>query len=609
MKKIIGIFVLVSLIISFSIPIEQAEKEILAGWWNNWSRDKNHNGIDDLIDEKIALESNEKISIFVDYIKTPTSNDIKNLENLGLKITYIGKYINTICVNKVQISNIIKIRNIQNVVMIEEDPIIYPLLDVGNKAIKARESGEYSPNTAYDLGYTGNGVNIAIIDTGVDDDHESLQGKFIAGVDFTDNSPWASRDGSTNPDDRDGHGTHCAGIAMGTGGNDGTYKGVAYNSRLIDVKVLSDIGAGGYLMQGIEWCIEHKDDDWGDSDPSNDGIDVLSISAGSFTADDDGQSATSRAANSAVERGLVVVAAIGNNGNDHQGISSPAAADYAIAVGATDDQNSVHRGNDVIADYSNSGPREDDGDDDKIDELKPEIVAPGSNINSCRHAEIGQQGVGYVEKSGTSMSTPFVAGVAALILQADPEIKPLQLKEIIKETAEQRGEPYDTNLSAKYNLLYGWGIVDAYEALNYLESGEKPAELNCNINSPKDGDNITGIIEIAGTAKNSMGSIDKVEIKIGDNEWVETIGINNWKYIWDTFNDTDGSYFIQARAITENKEAIDSINIIVNNTGGKIQKDVKEWYEKTENISIMSGICIAVVFLAIIVTKKNSDDK
>ena len=604
-KKSIVIISVVVLLFSFLIPFDLAEEEIADGWWEKFSRDKNHNNIDDSIDEKIASGINDLISIYIDYVKHPTQEDIEQLINLDLDITYICKFIDTICVENVPISKITSIKNLPNIIMIEEQLIIYPLLDVSARAIKARESTEYSPETAWELGYQGQGVNIAIIDTGVDDDHESLQGKFVAGVDFTDDSPWAQRDGSTNPDDRNGHGTHCAGIAMGTGGNDEQYKGIAPGASLIDVKVLTDVGAGGggNLLEGIEWCIEHKDDEWGDSDSGNDGIDILSISIGGFNSDDDGQSADSRAANKAVERGLVVVAAIGNDGNDHQGISSPAAADNVIAVGSFDDQDTVDRSDDTIASHSNSGPREDDGDDDHIDELKPEIVAPGSNIYSAYYAVIGQQGVGYVQKDGTSMATPHIAGVAALMLQANPDLKPIQLKEIIKETAEARGEPYDVNLSDKYNELFGWGIVDAYKAVKYVVSGETPDDIYCNINSPLNGENVTDIIEITGTASSTSGSIDSIEVKIDNGDWQIATGTDSWDFKWDTKKDPDGNHFIQVKAISDDNEAFDSVNVVVNNSMGSSGDD-DLWYESLENIIAISAGSIIIGVVVVIVLKR-----
>ena len=132
--------------------------------------------------------------------------------------------------------------------------------------------------------------------------------------------------------------------------------------------------------------------------------------------------AGARAVNQAAEAGIVPVAAIGNDGRRR--VTSVGAADQAITVGSIDDKDTIDRGDDSIASYSNSGPREDDGDDDREEELKPDVVAPGSDMNSAAHAASSSQLPGtpkplaedsYTEMSGTSMACPAVAGLVAVI--------------------------------------------------------------------------------------------------------------------------------------------------------------------------------------------------
>ena len=134
--------------------------------------------------------------------------------------------------------------------------------------------------------------------------------------------------------------------------------------------------------------------------------------------------ADARAVNQAAEVGIVPVAAIGNDGRRR--VTSVGAADAAITVGAIDDKDTINRADDTIASYSNSGPREDDGDSDKEEELKPDVVAPGSDMMSARHeaSSVVLPGEakplasdGYTEMSGTSMACPAVAGLVAVILQ------------------------------------------------------------------------------------------------------------------------------------------------------------------------------------------------
>ena len=154
---------------------------------------------------------------------------------------------------------------------------------------------------------------------------------------------------------------------------------------------MSDAGAtnSAATLRGIQWVVDNADTDWGNND-SSEGIQVMSMSFGS-AADpqgddpgDNGTNAEARAVDQAAEAGIVPVAAIGNDGRRR--VTSVGASDSAITVGAIDDENTIERGDDMIASYSNSGPREDDGDNNEWDELKPTVVGPGSNIMSAQHA-------------------------------------------------------------------------------------------------------------------------------------------------------------------------------------------------------------------------------
>ena len=417
-------------------------------WWENWVRDKNHNKIDDLIERQIEKESlstldvnsEDQFSVFIHYKHHPNEQDIQALQNMKLQISYITRYINVICVRNVSAQFIYTLANLPNVVRIELQPHIYPRLDVSVKAVKARNSELYSPNTAWELGYTGKDIVVAVLDTGVDDEHEFLRGKFVAGFDC---SGLINRE--INPDDTDGHGTHVASIIMSTGGATGLYKGVAPDAKLVDVKVLSERGInfGDQLIRGIEWVIANKDVYK---------IKIINLSVASDIEDPDGTSAISQVANQAVENGIIVIAAAGNEGPNSQTLLAPSVADNVICVTALDDMNTVNRNDDVIAYYSSRGPRRDGA-------KKPDVCAPGSNIIGAKAAGTGQATNEIVIMSGTSMAAPHVTGLAALILEANPNLSPFQVKEIILETAEDKGvEGWDPD--------YGWGEIDAYKAVS-----------------------------------------------------------------------------------------------------------------------------------------------
>ena len=278
-KKSILIFIILLISCSFTDAAGLASNDngtlsdVEQNWWDDWERDSNHNKIDDRIEE---LETDEKFGVYINYDRHPTEKDINRLSKFDFDVKYVYKYIDVICARDVTQSQVNKITRLPHVVMVKLEPKVSPQLDISSRAIKARASDEYSPNTAEEIGpYTGEGINIAILDTGVDDNgrapnqhHESIDDldddptsndlKFVAGVDFTqEESIWVPRDGSYNPDDTNGHGSHCAGIAMGTGGGDTEYVGVAPQARLIDVKVMENWGAGnqGDVIAGIELII------------------------------------------------------------------------------------------------------------------------------------------------------------------------------------------------------------------------------------------------------------------------------------------------------------------------------------------------------------------
>ncbi|HOP46808.1 MAG TPA: S8 family serine peptidase [Desulfobacteraceae bacterium] len=256
----------------------------------SWVRDRNRNFIDDIIDKR--LEKEDKFDIIVDLNTFLTVGDIGNKFKDYGQVKYVGKMITFIYLNNVEAKNLFKIAKMDVVAMIEIQQDFQPALDISARAVQAKDC-EFCPNgwqSAAASGLTGSGINIAIIDTGVDDDHEQFTGidtgvdddheqftgKFIAGFDATifedtnsngiddscEPAPWGNgncngvddepADGTTNPDDDwkgfgEGHGTHVAGIALGKGvpGRDcrnpndeeGNCAGVAPGAGIVDIKV------------------------------------------------------------------------------------------------------------------------------------------------------------------------------------------------------------------------------------------------------------------------------------------------------------------------------------------------------------------------------------
>jgi len=287
--------------------------------------------------------------------------------------------------------------------------------------------------------YTTDDVVLTILDTGIDSLHMDLDGgKVIGWKDFVNDS--------LRPYDDHGHGTHCASIAAGSGDADPTYKGVAPGAALVGVKVMNKYGSGSTstIIAGIEWVVANK---------ATYGIRVLSISLGS-SANSDGQDALSLACNNAVDAGIVVCVSAGNTGPAKNTIGSPAAAAKPITVGAMSDCGELGY---YLAAFSSRGPTLDN-------RVKPDVCAPGVNINAAKANTTNE----YTIKSGTSMSTPFAAGTAALMLDADPYLTPANVKSELMTTAQDWG-PTGTEVD------YGSGREQGYDAVklagNYTGTG------------------------------------------------------------------------------------------------------------------------------------------
>ncbi|WP_443080697.1 S8 family peptidase [Streptomyces sp. PTD5-9] len=255
--------------------------------------------------------------------------------------------------------------------------------------------------TAWKAGYTGKGVKIAVLDTGVDDTHPDLKGQVLAAKNFS---------AASDTKDRYGHGTHVASIATGTGAKSGgKFKGVAPEAKLLAGKVLDDSGFGddSGILAGMEWAVAQ-------------GADVVNLSLGG--EDTPGIDPLEEAVNKlSADKGVLFAIAAGNEGDDPGTVGSPGSADAALTVGAVDD-------NDQLADFSSRGPRVGDG------AIKPDVTAPGVDITAAAapgsviEREEGQNPAGYLTISGTSMATPHVAGAAALLKQQHPDWKYTELK-------------------------------------------------------------------------------------------------------------------------------------------------------------------------------------
>lgn len=543
-------------------------------WWERTTLDQNRNGISDILDPYADLPVKDHIQtdITVSYSREITSDDVVDLTSRGLEVTAILESIDAIALYKVPSYRIYEILQIDGVIFVE--PLGLPILfsDIATPTVRAKQSDMYSPETAWDMGYSGEGVSIAVIDTGIDDEHPSLDGKFLGGVDMTKPDNFGAlfpQDGSYNPDDIQGHGSTCSGIATGTGDPEGLYQGTAPGARLVDIRIGTKIGYApgefwvGSLsdphlkdgtIRGIRWGTEMSDSSWPNGGEEYRGIDIFSISWGvDIGSSSDGTDQYSRLLDAAVDAGVIVVNAAGNDGPDNDGFNGLSASSKAIIIGATDDMDTMEHEDDEIAFYSSVGPRADDGDNDPFDEFKPDVSAPGTNIKNLQPdttritGDASNNGYGN-RGSGTSYATPLVAGVIALMLEANPGLEGQNelVKEILKFTAERKNPPTYPDIDPFWETDFGYGVVDAYNAVRLSETVDdanafKP-ELQAHITNIVGFGNVTPYYEyntsstftLEGMGWSRDGDFDRTEYRINEGVWnpvdeQSTDVFNPWK--------------------------------------------------------------------------------
>lgn len=380
-----------------------------------------------------------KIGIIV-MLNGPSAKYIDDLSQYG-EISCAYEIIDAIAM-KVPTTTIDDIAQLSFVDKIWPDLEVHAMLDTSVSDIGAK----YVWDT---YGYDGSGITIAIIDTGIDASHVALDDldddpgtwdpKVIAFKDFVNGlDDLDSSDGMDAYDDN-GHGTHVAGIAAGTGAPDYLYIGVAPGANLVGVKVLDSSGSGTLsdVIAGIEWVVQNKD---------TYNIKVINLSLGASVTTADGTSPVAIAVDKAVLAGIVACVAAGNEGPAPRTISTPGDAHLAITVGAAFDSGEGTKG--AVASFSSQGPT-DDG------RVKPDITAPGVYIM----APEANTGTGYIEYSGTSMATPHVAGAVALLLQANPTLDPAQVKYILTRTTQV------DYYSGTPDNIEGYGYIDIAAAI------------------------------------------------------------------------------------------------------------------------------------------------
>lgn len=439
--------------------------------------------------------------------------------------------------------------------------IVKALLEDSVPLIQADKVWQLKDNENRNI--TGEGIKIAIIDTGVDYTHKDLGGcfgdstttkcKVIGGYDVINND--------SDPIDDMGHGTHVASIAAGAG----NVKGVAPDAKILAYKVLNQYGVGysSDIISGLDYALDpNKDNDLSDK------ADVMNLSLGGRGDPDD---ALSQAVDSTVSAGSVVVVSAGNNGPSYYTIASPGTARKAITVAASDKS-------DTIAEFSSRGPVVWDG----KSIMKPDITAPGVKICAAEWSdwlsEKRCRDDNHIAISGTSMAAPHIAGVAALMKQKNPLWTPDEIKNVLKETA---------NPTLSNPFFAGAGRVDALKA---AQSPLIPVDEITNIESPGE---IRGLYNkkysLLASKYNIKGKINpeaflnyKIEIGKSDNVQAKNIVyeeifrssvLPNGEYIasYIPFPQEYGMYVLKLTVNFSNKPSVIKYSYVFNLTGSNFE--------------------------------------
>lgn len=295
-----------------------------------------------------------------------------------------------------------------------------------------KERSMLNAEEAYMQGLSGKGITIAFLDTGIEQ-VKDLQ-RIVAFKDIINNKKKAYDD--------NGHGTHVAGIACGSGlSSNGKYMGIAKDVNIVSVKILDENGAGNsaHVLAGLQWIMDNK---------AKLGIRIINMSVG--TVGGDIRDPLVKAVEALWDDGTVVIAAAGNNGPSSGTITSPGISKKIITVGAAGDDEKLKIWGNNLINFSGRGPT-------KECVIKPDVIAPGANVISCLASNVRNENIVdnyYLKLSGTSMATPMVSGAIALLLQKYPKLSPNNIKYLLKQSCISLGFPANQQ---------GWGILNIGE--------------------------------------------------------------------------------------------------------------------------------------------------
>lgn len=355
-----------------------------------------------------SIAPQEKVPVIIGFKDKKDPDLIKeNGGEIKREYTLINAIAAKLPKNKIE-----ELKKNPKVAYVESDRIVQALAETTPWGVTKINAPAVWQNTSTNK---GTGIKVAILDTGIQSNHPDLINNIKGGVSFA-----GKPDGSTNPrywTDKNGHGTHVAGIVAAVGDNDIGVIGVAPEAHLYAVKVLNNAGSGytSDIIQGLQWAADNAQ--------------IASMSFGSSYYNQ----AEKDAIDAARAKGLILIAAAGNSGDGNpstNNVGYPARYNNVIAVAATNS-------NDVVASWSSDGPEVD-------------VSAPGVDILST------YKGSSYAYLSGTSMATPYVTGTVALMLKAGISANDIQSK--LQATAVDINAP-------GFDVFSGYGRINAFSAI------------------------------------------------------------------------------------------------------------------------------------------------
>jgi thermitase len=347
-----------------------------------------------------------------------------------------------------------------------------------------------SAPTAWDYTVGSTAVTIAILDSGIDTTHPDLAGLLVGGWNFYDNN--------SNLADVSGHGTAVAGVAAALSNNGAGIAGVTWNCRVMPLRItdLNGYGLSSAIANALIWAADH-------------GARVANISYGSVST----INTIVSAAQYFQSKGGVVTASAGNSGIVDSSADSP----YFLLVSATDES-------DTICSWSNTGNNVD-------------LAAPGQDIVTT------VRGGGYGTWNGTSFSAPIVAGVAALVVSANPSLAGTKVQDILKQNADDLG-------TKGWDASYGWGRVNAAKAVSaaagvQLGTPDTTAPT-ASVASPSAGATVTGVVSVNIVGTDNV-AVTKVEWYL-DGKLSGASSLSSATFPWNTTTVANGSHSMSAKA-------------------------------------------------------------